>query len=79
MELTNNRSIDPPRFAYFPFGGGPRQCIGKDFVFYEAVVVLAMAAQRLDWRLVPGEEVRSEVRVTYRPGVVPVVLKERNR
>jgi cytochrome P450 len=68
-----------PRFAYFPFGGGPRQCIGKDFALYEAVVVLAMAAQRFDWRLVPGEAVHPEVRVTYRPGVVHVVLKERNR
>ena len=46
-----------PRFAYFPFGGGPRQCIGKDFALYEAAVVLAMAAQRFDWQLAPGEEV----------------------
>lgn len=68
-----------PRFAYFPFGGGPRQCIGKDFALYEAVVVLAMAAQRFDWSLAQAEEVRPEVRVTYRPGVVRVVLKERNR
>ena len=43
------------------------------------MVVLAMTAQRFDWRLVPGEEVRPEVRVTYRPGAVQVVLKERNR
>lgn len=68
-----------PRFAYSPFGGGPRQCIGKDFALYEAVVVLAMAAQRFDWSLAPGEKVLPEVRVTYRPGVVRVVLKERNR
>lgn len=66
-----------PRFAYFPFGGGPRQCIGKDFALYEAVVVLSMAVQRFDWRLAPGEEVRGELRVTYRPGPVPMLLKER--
>jgi cytochrome P450 len=72
-QMKNER----PRFAYFPFGGGPRQCIGKDFALYEAVVVLAMAAQRFDWRLAPGEVVRPEVRVTYRPGIVRMVMKER--
>jgi cytochrome P450 len=66
-----------PRFAYFPFGGGPRQCIGKDFALYEAAVVLAMAAQRFDWQLAPGEEVRPQLRATFRPNAVRVVLKER--
>ena len=66
-----------PRFAYFPFGGGPRQCIGKDFALYEAAVVLAMAAQRIDWQLAPGEEVHPQLRVTFRPSAVRLVLKER--
>ena len=72
-ESTHKR----PRFAYFPFGGGPRQCIGKDFALYEAVVVLAMAAQRFDWRLAPGAQVRPRTSVTYRPTEVPLVMKER--
>ena len=66
-----------PRFAYFPFGGGPRQCIGKDFALYEAVVVLAMAAQRFDWQLVPGTQVHQLPMVTLRPGGVRLLMKER--
>jgi cytochrome P450 len=66
-----------PRFAYFPFGGGPRQCIGKDFALFEAVVILSMAVQRFDWQLAPGAEVRGTTSATYRPNAVPLVLKER--
>jgi len=73
------RSAGRPRFAYFPFGGGPRQCIGKDFALYEAAVVLAMAAQCFDWQLAPGEQVRPELRVTFRPNAVDVYLKELER
>ena len=71
------RSAGRPRFAYLPFGGGPRQCIGKDFALYEAVVVLAMTAQRLNWTLAPGEKVRPDVRVTFRPNAVRVVFENR--
>jgi cytochrome P450 len=42
-----------PRFAFFPFGGGPRVCIGEHFAWLEAVLILATVAQR--WRLVPAE------------------------
>lgn len=75
--FSPERSAGRPRFAYFPFGGGPRQCIGKDFAIYEAAVVLAMAALRFDWQLVPGEDVRPEIRVTFRPSAVRLFLKER--
>ena len=71
------RAASRPRYAYFPFGGGPRQCIGKDFALYEAAVVLAMAAQRFDWRLAPGEEVRPALRVTFRPNAVKMILTDR--
>lgn len=56
-----------PRFAYFPFGGGQRLCIGKPFAMMEAVLILARALQRYDLRLVPGFPVEPEALVTLRP------------
>src|SRR5207247_2319539 len=43
-----------PRCAYFPFGDGPRICIGNQFAMMEAVLVLATVAQRYRLELVPG-------------------------
>lgn len=54
------------RFAYFPFGGGPRQCIGNTFALMEAHLILAMIAQRYRLRLVPGSPVIPEPLVTLR-------------
>jgi cytochrome P450 len=67
-----------PRYAYFPFGGGPRVCIGEGFARTEAVLVLATLAQR--WRLRPaaGYEPRLHPRVTLRPkGGMPMTLELR--
>lgn len=47
-----------PRFAYFPFGGGPRQCIGNTFALTEAQVILATVMQQARLHLVPGHPVR---------------------
>ena len=46
-----------PRFAYFPFGGGPRLCIGASFAVMEANLLLATIAQRFQLPLVPGHPV----------------------
>jgi cytochrome P450 len=54
------------RFAYFPFGGGPRQCIGNTFALMEARLILAMIGQRFRLRLVPGSPVIPEPLVTLR-------------
>jgi cytochrome P450 len=61
------RKKDLSKFAYFPFGVGPRICIGKQFAWMETVVVLALLASR--WRAVPVEdhEVRPIARLTLRP------------
>jgi len=65
--FTPERSASQPRFAYFPFGGGPHLCIGSNFALLEAQLVLAMIAQRWDLHLVPGHPVELEPLVTLRP------------
>ena len=56
-----------PRFVYFPFGGGRRQCIGEGFAWMEGVLSLATIAQR--WRLtfVPTYPVIPQAKITLRP------------
>lgn len=56
-----------PRFSYFPFGGGPRVCIGESFAWMEGVLVLAALAQQWKFRLVPGHPVVPQPLVTLRP------------
>jgi cytochrome P450 len=56
-----------PRFAYFPFGGGPRQCIGNGFALMEAMLVLATIARRFRLALEPGQRVTPTPYVTLRP------------
>ncbi|MDX2031813.1 MAG: cytochrome P450 [Blastocatellia bacterium] len=56
-----------PQFSYFPFGGGPRLCIGEQFAWMEGVLVLAVIAQRWRPRLAPGHPVAMQPLVTLRP------------
>jgi cytochrome P450 len=67
-----------PRFAYFPFGGGPRSCIGNSFALMEAAILLAAVAQRFQVSLVGGKTVEPLASVTLRPkDGVHVRLKRR--
>lgn len=54
-----------PKYAYFPFGGGSRVCIGEAFAWTEAILLLATIAQR--WRLVAVTAPEPEPRITLRP------------
>lgn len=64
--FTPERSANRPRFTYFPFGGGPRQCIGNLFALTEAQLILATVAQRYRLRVVPGHPVEPEPLITLR-------------
>ena len=68
-----------PQFSYFPFGGGPRRCVGEAFAWMEATLILATLASRWRMRLAPGRAVETSPRITLRPGRggVPVTLERR--
>ena len=55
-----------PKFAYFPFGRGPRQCIGESFAWMELILLVATIAQQWRLRLVPGHPVVPQPLVTLR-------------
>ena len=78
--FSSERSADRPEFAYLPFGGGPRKCIGEHFAMTEGVLIMATVAKRYSLGLVPGHPVTPEPLVTLRPkrGIL-VILRERNR
>lgn len=55
-----------PKFTYFPFGGGPRICIGERFAWMEGVLVLATLAQRWRFRVLPGQTIEPKPLITLR-------------
>ena len=66
------------RFAYLPFGAGPRICIGAGFALQEAIILLAAITRHFRLDLSPGHEVRPVQRVTLRPqGGLPMILRRR--
>ncbi len=76
--FSKEASAGRPRYAYIPFGAGPRVCIGASLALTEMVLVLATLAQRFRLRLPPGHEVAIQHRVTMRPlGGLPMFVVRR--
>lgn len=65
--FTPEQSKNRPHYAYFPFGGGPRKCIGAHFAMMEAQIILSIVAQEFRLSLVPGHPVETEAIFTLRP------------
>jgi len=65
--FSKARSASRPRFAYLPFGGGPRVCIGAQLAMTEVSLLVATMAQRYRLRLVNGQDIVLSLRVTMRP------------
>jgi cytochrome P450 len=73
--FTPERSAGRPEFAYIPFSGGPRACIGRHFAMLEAQLVLATMRRRVRLSLLEGHPIEPEALVTLRPrhGVLATV------
>lgn len=76
--FSEARSKDRPSFAYFPFGGGPRKCIGDTFALVEATLIVATLARKFDLELPVGANPIPEPVITLRPkGGLQMLIKPR--
>jgi len=67
LRFTPDEIKKRPKFAYLPFGGGPRLCIGNNFALMEMQIVIAMLLQNFDIEPVAGKKVTTEPLITLRP------------
>ena len=72
------RSSERPRFAFFPFGGGPRHCIGKQFSMLEATVILSTVAQEYTMEYLGSDDLQLRGSLTMHPEE-PVAMRLRER
>jgi cytochrome P450 len=76
--FSPEREKDIPKYAYIPFGGGPRVCIGNAFAMMEAKLVLAVLAQRFQLELAPGHIVKPQRQFTLRSQYgMKMIVRER--
>ncbi len=66
------------RYAYIPFGGGARKCIGDQFALMESIIIIPMILQQYQLQLVPGHQVEEHALVTLRPknGILMTVKRK---
>lgn len=73
--FSPERSAGRPRFAWYPFLGGPHQCIGQEFAMMEATLVVAMVTQTFRLALAPGAHVVPKPMLSLRPKEgVPMII-----
>ena len=78
QRMTRPARAARPRFAYFPFSGGGRQCMGEQFAWLEMILVVATIAQRWRLRLESRQTVTTNPGLTLRPkGGVPMIVEVR--
>jgi len=76
--FSPEREAEIPRYAYLPFGAGPRVCIGNSFALMEARLLLATLASRYPPTLAPGQRVEPEPLITLNPkGGLPMTAHAR--
>jgi cytochrome P450 len=75
-----DRARNLPKFAYFPFGGGPRNCIGAQFSLLEMKMILASAIRRYDFAIEPGASIVADPALSLRPLLsAPMTIRRRGR
>ena len=77
--FSDEHAAQRPRYAYFPFGGGPRLCIGNNFAMMELQIALAMLTQRYRLELLPGRIVNARPAMDMyprRPNWMKVVARQ---
>ena len=77
--FSSENSKGRDRYAYYPFGGGPRFCIGSNFALLEMQLVLALLCQKFAFSIDPAHKLEMEPLVTLRPkGGMPLTIKLRS-
>jgi cytochrome P450 len=76
LRFTSEAKAARPKFAYFPFGAGPRICIGEGFAWMEGVLLLTTLAQQWRMEAMSGDDVQSVASITLRPrGGIPMRVR----
>jgi cytochrome P450 len=78
-QWASDTHAQAPKYAYFPFGGGPRSCIGESFAWMEGMLVIAALAQSWKMRTVPGHPVALLPLVNLRPKYGMAMIVQRRR